>query len=52
MSAEFNAHYSLQSCAKNQPLNLNNDKVMMILAIPPKKKKKRFGVFRSCAHDL
>ena len=38
MSAEFNAPYSLQSCAKNKPLNLNNDKDMTILAILPKKK--------------
>jgi hypothetical protein len=44
LSAEFNAHYSLQSCAKNQPLNLNNDKVMMILGPA---KKPRFGGIRS-----
>ena len=27
---------SVKFCTKNQPLNLNNDKVMMILAILPK----------------
>jgi hypothetical protein len=38
LSAELKEHDSLQSCAKNQSLNLNNDKVMMILAILPKQK--------------
>ena len=51
MSAEFNAHCSLQPCAKNQPLNSNNDKVMMILAIL-QKHKTRFGGFWSCTHDM
>jgi hypothetical protein len=37
LRAEFNAHYSLQSCAKNQPLNVNIDTVMTVLAILPKK---------------
>jgi hypothetical protein len=54
--AGFNGSHSLQSCAKNQPLNLNifNDKVMMILAIMSKKNP--FGVFHPaclmCVPDL
>jgi hypothetical protein len=38
VSAGFKEYYSLQSGAKNQPLNLNNDKVMMNLTILPKNK--------------
>jgi hypothetical protein len=51
LSAEFNAHFSLQSCEKKQPQKLINEKVSIILAFLPKKKKKRFGGFRSSALD-
>jgi hypothetical protein len=48
LSAEFNAHYSLQSRAKNQPLSLNNDKVVMNCAILPKTKLDLGGLRPEC----
>ena len=41
-------------CAKDQPLNLNIDKVMVTLRpdLDPAKNKMRFGGIRSCPLDL